>query len=150
MCVCVCVSCLCRVLRSVTYTLEKGKNIAADLLEAAAADIEFRAGNYVVAGTDRMIGIFAVAKAARDGKGPALDGEAEFLPEVATFPNGAHICELEIDADTGSTAVVRAIGAVGVFYFVQFFFFFFLGEQSTTRSLAAWARVMRLVKLWLS
>jgi carbon-monoxide dehydrogenase large subunit len=86
--------------------IEKGKTLAADLLEAAAADIEFRAGNYVVAGTDRMIGIFAVAKAARDGKGPALDGEAEFLPEVATFPNGAHICELEIDADTGSTAVV--------------------------------------------
>jgi carbon-monoxide dehydrogenase large subunit len=86
--------------------IDKGKTLAADLLEAAAADIEFRAGNYVVAGTDRMIGIFAVAKAAREGKGPALDGEAEFLPEVATFPNGAHICELEIDADTGTTAVV--------------------------------------------
>jgi aerobic carbon-monoxide dehydrogenase large subunit len=86
--------------------IDKGKTLAADLLEAAAADIEFRAGNYVVAGTDRMIGIFAVAKAARDGKGPLFDGEAEFLPEVATFPNGAHICELEIDADTGSTAVV--------------------------------------------
>jgi carbon-monoxide dehydrogenase large subunit len=86
--------------------IDKGKILAADLLEAASADIEFRAGNYVVAGTDRLIGIFAVAKAARDRKGPALDGEAEFLPEVATFPNGAHICELEIDADTGTAAVV--------------------------------------------
>jgi carbon-monoxide dehydrogenase large subunit len=86
--------------------IDKGKILAADLLEAAAADIEFRAGNYVVAGTDRLIGIFAVAKAGREGKGPTLEGEAEFLPEVATFPNGAHICELEIDGDTGSVAVL--------------------------------------------
>jgi carbon-monoxide dehydrogenase large subunit len=86
--------------------IDKGKGLAADLLEAATADIEFRAGNYVVAGTDRLIGIFAVAKAAREGKGATLEGEAEFLPEVATFPNGAHICELEIDGDTGAAAVV--------------------------------------------
>jgi aerobic carbon-monoxide dehydrogenase large subunit len=86
--------------------IDKGKSLAADLLEAAAADIEFRVGNYVVAGTDRMIDIFSVAKAGREGKGPTLDGKAEFVPEVATFPNGAHICELEVDPETGAVVIL--------------------------------------------
>jgi len=93
--------------------IEKGKAIAADLLETASADIEFRDGRYVVAGTDRAIAIFAVAKAAREGRGPAtptppaLAGDAEYTPEVATFPNGCHICEIEIDRDTGAAALVK-------------------------------------------
>jgi carbon-monoxide dehydrogenase large subunit len=93
--------------------IEKGKAVAADLLETDAADIEFRDGRYVVAGTDRAVDIFAVARAAREGRGlpPAgpreLAGEAEYLPEVATFPNGCHICEIEIERDTGLMAPVR-------------------------------------------
>jgi aerobic carbon-monoxide dehydrogenase large subunit len=84
--------------------IDKGKQLAADLLEAAAADIEFHAGNYVVSGTDRMIDIFAVARAAAP---ETLEGAAEFAPEVATFPNGCHVCELEIDPETGAVAVVN-------------------------------------------
>ncbi len=84
--------------------IDKGKPLAADLLEAAAADIEFRAGTYVVAGTDRMVDIFAVARAAGPEK---LEGEAAFAPEVATFPNGCHVCELEIDPETGAVAIVN-------------------------------------------
>ncbi|HZB93788.1 MAG TPA: xanthine dehydrogenase family protein molybdopterin-binding subunit [Stellaceae bacterium] len=83
--------------------IDKGKRLAADLLEAAAADIEFRDGQYVVAGTDRMVDIFHVARAAPE----PLAGEAEFAPEVATFPNGCHICELELDPETGSIALLR-------------------------------------------
>jgi aerobic carbon-monoxide dehydrogenase large subunit len=83
--------------------IDKGKQQAADLLEAAAADIEFRDGNYVVAGTDRMVDIFSVARAAPE----PLAGEAEFAPEVATFPNGCHICELELDPETGRVALLR-------------------------------------------
>jgi carbon-monoxide dehydrogenase large subunit len=93
--------------------IEKGKAIAADLLETASADLEFRDGRYVVAGTDRAVGIFAVAKAAREGTGvpdatpQALMGDAEYTPEVATFPNGCHVCEVEIDRDTGAAALMR-------------------------------------------
>ncbi len=93
--------------------IDKGKAIAADLLETATADIEFQAGRYVVAGTDRAVDIFAVARAAREGRGlppeapRELAGDAEFAPEVATFPNGCHICELEIDGDTGATTIVK-------------------------------------------
>ena len=83
--------------------IDKGKQQAADLLEAAAADIEFRDGNYVVAGTDRMVDIFSVARAAPE----PLAGAAEFAPEVATFPNGCHICELELDPETGRVALLR-------------------------------------------
>ena len=83
--------------------IDKGKRLAADLLEAAAADIEFRDGSYVVAGTDRSVDLFTVARQAPE----PLAGEAEFTPEVATFPNGCHVCELEIDPDTGGVAVLR-------------------------------------------
>jgi carbon-monoxide dehydrogenase large subunit len=83
--------------------IEKGKHLAADLLEAAAADLEFRDGRYVVAGTDRAIDIFAVAREAPE----PLSGEAEFAPEAATFPNGCHVCELELDPETGAVAIER-------------------------------------------
>ena len=83
--------------------IEKGKQLAADLLEAASADIEFRDGTYVVAGTDRLIDIFSVARKAPE----PLSGTAEFTPEVATFPNGCHVCELELDSETGTCAILR-------------------------------------------
>jgi aerobic carbon-monoxide dehydrogenase large subunit len=83
--------------------IDKGKLLAADLLEAAAADIEFGDGRYTVAGTDRSIDLFAVARAAPE----PLSGAAEFAPEVATFPNGCHVCELELDPETGTVAIQR-------------------------------------------
>jgi carbon-monoxide dehydrogenase large subunit len=91
--------------------IAKGKAMAGELLEAAAADIEFREGRYVIAGTDRSVGIFEVAKAMRAGRAgipaSALAGEADFSPDAATFPNGCHICEVEIDPDTGHLEIVR-------------------------------------------
>ena len=91
--------------------VSKGKQIAGNLLEAASADIEFEAGVFRIAGTDRKIGIMEVAQAARDpAKRPAeltngLEAEANF-GVAGTFPNGCHIAEVEIDEGTGQVALV--------------------------------------------
>jgi aerobic carbon-monoxide dehydrogenase large subunit len=92
--------------------IEKAKKIAAHLLEASDVDIEFEGGVFTVAGTDRNITLTEVAKAsftpARLPKGvePGLFESATFAPEDDTYPNGSHICEVEIDPDTGLTEVV--------------------------------------------
>jgi len=79
-----------------------GKNAAAGLLEAAAADIDYMDGEYRIAGTDRKVSLFQVAKAAQ-----GLKAEHTRNPEAFTYPNGCHICELEIDADTGEVSIER-------------------------------------------
>jgi carbon-monoxide dehydrogenase large subunit len=79
-----------------------GKNAAAGLLEAAAADIDYADGEYRIAGTDRKVSLFDVAKAAQE-----LKAEHTRTPEAYTYPNGCHICELEIDADTGEVSMER-------------------------------------------
>jgi len=93
---------------------EKGRRLAAHLLETAEVDVEFAGGSFRVAGTDRSIGLFDLARAARDpaklpeGMTPGLDDSFTRDPQnVSTFPNGCHICELEIDPDTGSVAIER-------------------------------------------
>ncbi|MBO0739740.1 MAG: molybdopterin-dependent oxidoreductase, partial [Alphaproteobacteria bacterium] len=93
--------------------IETGKQIAAHVLEAAPADIEFRAGRYVIAGTDRAIGIMEVAEKIRTG--PKLPPEIPQSLDVAlvadgppsAFPNGCHIAEVEVDPETGVVEVVR-------------------------------------------
>jgi len=91
----------------------KGKRIAAHLMEAAEPDVEFEAGRFKVAGTDRSITIKEVAKAAYDpaklpkGLEPGLSESGMFSPENHTFPNGCHVCEVEIDPETGVVEVVR-------------------------------------------
>ena len=88
--------------------VEKGRQAAAELLEAAAADIEFSEGRYRVAGTDRAVDLFAVGAAMAEGRaGPArpLLGHGEFFPAATTFPNGCHVCEVDIDRDTGAVAI---------------------------------------------
>ncbi|MCR9071252.1 MAG: xanthine dehydrogenase family protein molybdopterin-binding subunit [Alphaproteobacteria bacterium] len=93
--------------------VEKGKKIAANAMEAAAADIEFSDGTFTVAGTDKSMTIMEVAKAAKDpanledGMTPGLDEKHERKPEAATYPNGCHVVELEIDPDTGTVAIER-------------------------------------------
>jgi len=90
----------------------KGKQVASNLLEAAAADIEFEAGVFRIAGTDRRVSIMEVAAAARDpAKRPAelgdgLEAEATF-GVAGTFPNGCHIAEVEIDEGTGKVTLVN-------------------------------------------
>ncbi len=84
---------------------DAGRDVAAEILEAARADIEFSAGHYTVAGTDRSVSLAETAARTADG----LAGEAVYVPDAATFPNGTHICEVEIDPETGKTAVLRYI-----------------------------------------
>lgn len=87
------------VVRASTQLAEKLKNIAADELEASSADIELDNGEARIVGTDRTItysDIFKAAKQEADVK-----GEGEFKQEEATYPNGTHICEVEIDSATG-------------------------------------------------
>jgi carbon-monoxide dehydrogenase large subunit len=83
---------------------EKIRKIAADELEAAAGDIELGNGEARVVGTDRRIDFAAIAKAAK--KPEDLKAEGEFVQEEATYPNGTHICEVEVDPATGSTEIL--------------------------------------------
>lgn len=85
---------------------EKGRHVAARMLEAAAADIEFSAGAFGIAGTDRAVPLMAVAAQAR-ADGEPLDTYQEFTREHHTFPNGCHVAEVEIDRDTGVVTLAR-------------------------------------------
>ena len=92
--------------------IEKARRLAAHLLEAAAADLTFADGQFTVAGTDLSISLEAVARASFDPallppeSEPGLEGAARFTPENHTFPYGCHICEVEIDRDTGWVEIV--------------------------------------------
>jgi aerobic carbon-monoxide dehydrogenase large subunit len=88
--------------------IAKGTRIAADMVEAAEADIRFEAGRFVVSGTDRSVALLDVAAAARD-KGAPLDTYHAWTREWMTFPNGAHVVEVEIDRDTGQVRLARYI-----------------------------------------
>src|SRR5262249_40829841 len=81
--------------------IAKGKPLAANLLEASAADIDYKDGAFRIVGTDRSVTLFDVAKA---NKG-ALDDEFTRTPEADTYPNGCHICELEVDPDTRTVEI---------------------------------------------
>jgi carbon-monoxide dehydrogenase large subunit len=93
--------------------VEQGKQIASFVLEAAVADIEFGAGRFTIVGTDRSIDIMELAGKLRAGlKLPedcpkALDVRHVHEAAPSAYPNGCHICEVEIDPDTGVTEVVR-------------------------------------------
>ena len=92
--------------------IEKGKQAASEVLEAAAADIEFRDGSFAIAGTDRVIDILALAqtqrvKAARGETATTLDAAEVAAIEFHTFPNGCHMAEVEVDPETGKTELLR-------------------------------------------
>lgn len=88
--------------------ITKARPLAEDLLETAASDIEFNEGYFVVAGTDRKVSLFEVAaEGIKRGNPLAVDGKRE--QPKATFPNGCHICELEIDPETGTLEIVRYV-----------------------------------------
>lgn len=87
--------------------LETAKLSAADLLEAAALDIEFSDARFRVVGTDHSCSFQDVAKfAAPSEGGPSFDEQGGFAPEEATYPNGTHVCELDIDRDTGMVEII--------------------------------------------
>jgi carbon-monoxide dehydrogenase large subunit len=81
------------------------KDIAADALEAAASDLEFDEGAVRVAGTDRMMTFAEVAGRAQ-ARRRVLAAEDAFTPEAATYPNGTHLAEVEIDPETGATSIL--------------------------------------------
>ncbi len=93
--------------------IEKGKRFAAHFMEANAADITFAEGKFTIAGTDKSMPIQQVAAMSYIPMGiPAelgmgLRGDGTFVANVPSFPNGCHICEVEIDPDTGAVAVER-------------------------------------------
>ena len=93
--------------------IAKGRRIAAHLFEAAEADVEFADGIFSVSGTDRRLGIEEVARAAFDparqapGVEPGFDESGHFAPPQPTFPNGCHVCEVEIEPDTGHIEILR-------------------------------------------
>jgi carbon-monoxide dehydrogenase large subunit len=94
--------------------IEQGKQIASHVLEAAVSDIEFAQGRFVIAGTDRSVGIMELAEKLRSGinlpEGTPSTLDVRHVsegPGGATFPNGCHICEVELDPDTGIIEVVK-------------------------------------------
>ncbi|HZT89427.1 MAG TPA: xanthine dehydrogenase family protein molybdopterin-binding subunit [Stellaceae bacterium] len=96
--------------------IEKGRRLAAHLLEAASDDIVFADGRFVIAGTDRSVDIGEVAKESFRWAQLPEGIEAGFTersnygpPGSATFPSGAHLCEVEIDAETGEVSLSRYV-----------------------------------------
>jgi carbon-monoxide dehydrogenase large subunit len=101
--------------------IAKGTQIASYVLEAAPADLEFADGKFRVKGTDRRIDIFEVAAAAlqrndlpEDLRGPLAAASDETI-NLASFPYGCHVCEVEVDPDTGVVEIARysAVDDVG-------------------------------------
>jgi carbon-monoxide dehydrogenase large subunit len=91
---------------AVRAVIEKGTEIASDMLEVAGADISFAAGKFSVAGTDSSVSLPEVAAEAAS-RGGDLAGQSVFTPSKVTFPNGCHVCEVEIDPETGVIEVCR-------------------------------------------
>ena len=93
--------------------IEKGKQIASAVLEAAVADIEFARGRFTIAGTDRSVGLMELAAKLRSGRAlppdvpTSLDVKHIFDQAPSAFPNGCHIAEVEIDPETGVAEVVK-------------------------------------------
>ena len=101
------------ILEAADLVIEKGRKAAGYVLEAAAEDIEFAEGRFVIAGTDRGIGIMELAAKIREiGSLPqdvpnSLDTRTVFNEAPMAYPNGCHICEVEIDPDTGHVKIDR-------------------------------------------
>jgi aerobic carbon-monoxide dehydrogenase large subunit len=95
--------------------IAKGKKIAARLLEAAEGDLTFAEGQFTVVGTDRAVNLRDVARAAFQpaqlppGVEPGLYETGTFVPKQDTWPNGCHVCEVEVDPDTGAVTLLNYV-----------------------------------------
>jgi carbon-monoxide dehydrogenase large subunit len=99
--------------KAIDKVIEKGKRIAGHLLEASEKDIAFAEGTFKVIGTDRAVSFTEVAKAAHaphryplEVLEPGLDESAFYDPSNFAFSNGAHVCEVEVDPETGAVEIV--------------------------------------------
>jgi carbon-monoxide dehydrogenase large subunit len=107
--------------RAADNIIEKAKPMAAMIMEAAAGDIEFKDGSFRIVGTDRAMALTDVAKAFyRPAHLPAqfdvgLEASGTFAAEPPNYPNGCHVCEVEVDPETGFVTLARyaAIDDVG-------------------------------------
>jgi carbon-monoxide dehydrogenase large subunit len=96
--------------------VEKAKKMAGHVLEASAGDIQFADGKFTVVGTDKSIGLVELARKTYAPVGwPAefgvgLEAVGTFTPSRSNFANGCHVCEVEVDPDTGDVKIVRYIG----------------------------------------
>jgi aerobic carbon-monoxide dehydrogenase large subunit len=102
------------IMKALDKVIDKGKKIAAHLLEASPGDIEFKDGNYRVVGTDRVKAFGEVAFTAYvphnypiETLEPGLEENAYYDPKNFTFPGGCHLVEVEVDPDTGVVEVVE-------------------------------------------
>lgn len=87
--------------RAADVVIQRGRDLAAERLETAPADIVFRDGSFEIVGTDRRIGLFELAAIA------PLSGDAVFADKIESFPTGVMVCEVEIDPETGVVTVDR-------------------------------------------
>ncbi|MCF2870468.1 xanthine dehydrogenase family protein molybdopterin-binding subunit [Octadecabacter sp. G9-8] len=106
------------VVRATEKIIAKAKKIAAHMLEAAEADIEFEAGNFSVAGTDKSVSFGEVAFKAYiphnfpiEDIEPGLEETAFYDPANFTYPSGAYACEVELDPETGKVTIERFAAA---------------------------------------
>jgi len=101
--------------------IEKAKPMAAIMMEAAAGDIEFKDGSFHIVGTDRSLPLTAVAQSLHRPMflppqfDVGLEASGTFAAEPSNYPNGCHVCEVEIDPETGVVTLARyaSIGDVG-------------------------------------
>jgi carbon-monoxide dehydrogenase large subunit len=96
--------------RAADVVIQRGRDLAAERLETAAADIAYRDGSFEIVGTDRRIGLFELAAY------KPFTGDAVFADKIETFPTGVMVCEVEVDPETGEVRVDRltAVADCGV------------------------------------
>jgi carbon-monoxide dehydrogenase large subunit len=102
------------IVEAAAKVIEKGKELAASALEAAASDIDFKRGDFTIVGTDRKISIMELADKLNKGPKPPAEGPQSLDvthisdgPSASTYPNGCHVCEVEVDPDTGTVEIVK-------------------------------------------
>ncbi len=93
------------IVRATEHMLEQAREAASERLEAAALDLEYGHGQFTVAGTDVAVGLFDLARPLGDAQPRACLGEAAFEGEHGTNPNGAYVCEVSVDGETGRVRI---------------------------------------------
>ncbi|TAJ39596.1 MAG: xanthine dehydrogenase family protein molybdopterin-binding subunit [Reyranella sp.] len=89
--------------RAADVLIQRGRDLAAERLETAPADIVYRDGSFEIVGTDRRVGLFELAA------WKPFDGDAVFADKIESFPTGVMVCEVEVDAETGTTRIDRLL-----------------------------------------